>query len=105
MKLRSRHLVCLLLLASALRLAEGAELSTGQYGMGGRYIGALLTRLAPLEAADRNVAATAHLAAPELPAASLVATRAVWTMRQPAAHAAAVESVTARAAVLASPLA
>jgi hypothetical protein len=99
MRLRTRHLACLLLLLSSLSAADASGLRSGDLTLGGRYISSLLYQSAaaavgskPLGAdtAARN-AATYVLA----PASRAVHT-AAWTMRPPAAQTAAVQAVTSR---------
>ena len=102
MKLRSRHLVLLLLLVSTAHLAEGSELSAGRLQLSGPYMGELLTRLAPMTQPGQSSAFGARLDRTDaielldLPTAALFSARAVWAMPEPAAQAAAVESATGR---------
>jgi hypothetical protein len=109
MKLRTRHLFCMLLLLSALRAADGAMLPSGQNGFDAHYLSALLSQ----NGADAKVTLKDHrlnlgsgggyfipTARPEatfkrdLPVASLATFRTAWTMRPPAAHSASLHAAT-----------
>lgn len=98
MRLRTRHLACLLLLLSSLSAADVRSLRSGDLTLGGRYISSLLYRAGaavgstPLgdDAAARK-AATFVLA----PASRAVHTSA-WAMRPPAAQTATLQAVTSR---------
>ena len=96
MRLRARHLACLLLLLSSLGSAEAATLRSGSLTPGGRYIISLLQQSAAHTAAEPPstlCAGDSH--SQPLPASSLAAVRVAWTMRPPAAHTAALHTLTA----------
>ncbi len=111
MKLRPHHLACFLLLLTTFGIAEGPATPAGQLRMDGSYLSALLGHHASglwteLARADRRASWIGHAddflptGAPAAEAAnltpdSLQAARTPWTMRHPAAHAAALQSVTA----------
>jgi hypothetical protein len=112
MKLRTRHLFCMLLLLSALRAADGAMLPSGQNGFDAHYLSALLSQ----DGAGAKVTLNDHRInlgsgnghfiftgfANEfgddlhlnLPVASLASYRRAWTMRPPSAQSASVHAVT-----------
>jgi hypothetical protein len=96
MRLRARHLACLLLLLSSLGSAEAASLRSGPLTPGGRYIFSLLQQSAAQTAAEPTstlfIGDTPSL---PLPASSRAAVRVAWTMRPPAAHTAALHTLTA----------
>ena len=115
MQLRTRHLVYMVLLFSALRAADGSTLSVSECGFGNHYIGTLLdrdvtanwTKASAQKAAlkAQRLIGSGHgrlaflptgVSAPlkiSLPSASLAAVRTPWTMRPPAAHCAALHGV------------
>jgi hypothetical protein len=97
MRLRNRHLACLLLLLSSLSAADARGLRSGDLTLGGRYISTLLCQSAaaaiiakPL--AEDTVARKTEAFA--LAPASRVLHTAAWTMRPPAAHTAALHAIT-----------
>jgi hypothetical protein len=97
MRLRTRHLACLLLLLSSLSAADARGLRSGDLTLGGRYISSLLYQSAaamakPL-AEDAEACKTAAFV---LAPASRALHNAAWTMRPPAAHTAALQAVTSR---------
>ncbi len=99
MRLRNRHLACLLLLLSSLSAADVRGLRSMDLTLGGRYIGCLLIQTAaaatlpePLAEHTAGHPAEAFL----LPPASRALQAAVWTMRPPAEHTAALQAVTSR---------
>jgi hypothetical protein len=102
MKLRSRHLVLLLLLISTAHFAEGSDLSAGGLQLSGSHVGEFLTRLAPMTQPGQGTALGERLDRTDavelfdLPAAALFSARTVWTMPEPVAQATAVESATGR---------
>jgi len=90
MRLRARHLACLLLLLSSLGSAEAATLRSG------RYIFSLLQQSAAQTAAEpASTLFAGDTPALPLPASSLAAVRVAWTMRPPAAHTASLHTLTA----------
>ena len=112
MKLRTRHLFCMLLLLSALRAADGAMLPSGQNGFDAHYLSALLSQDRPDTKVTLNdhrinlgsgnghfifagfthkFGDNLHL---NLPVASLASYRMAWTMRPPSAQSASVHAVT-----------
>jgi hypothetical protein len=96
MRLRARHLACLLLLLSTLGSAEAATLRSGALTPGGRYIFSILQQSAAQTAAEPPSAlCAADSPSLPLPASSLAAVRVAWTMRPPAAHTAALHTLTA----------
>jgi hypothetical protein len=99
MRLRTRHLACLLLLLSSLRATEGAIASSGYLSAGGRYISMLLSQRAAATTAVQPIAADTasyKIEAFALPPGSLCQHTAAWTMRPPAAHTAALQAATSR---------
>jgi len=95
MRLRTRHLACLILLLSALSGAEGSTPRHGDYTLGAHYITALLAQEHAAVCAEAAlVHHTNDLSNLALPAASLTLHRAPWTMRPPSAHASAVQAAT-----------
>jgi hypothetical protein len=115
MKLRTRHLVCMMLLLSALRAADGSVLPAEHYGFSGHYIGVLLSQdhtgvwtKVTVHDHARNWGSGGFLAADlteklghtfeAASNASLAAYRTTWTMRPPAAHCAALYAATSSAA-------
>jgi len=110
MKLRTRHLFCMLLLLSALRAADGAVLPSGQNGFDAHYLSALLSQNgadAKLALKDHRInlgsgggyfipatSRPADVLTLGLPVASLATFRTAWTMRPPAAHSAALHAAT-----------
>ena len=95
MRLRTRHLACLILLLSALSGAEGSTPRHGDYTLGGHYIGVLLahdqastTTVAALSLRPRDAATL------DLPTAQLARHRTIWTMRPAAAHSVSLHEVT-----------
>ena len=99
MRLRNRHLACLLLLLSSLSAADARSLRSGDLTLGGRYISSLLIHSAAgaVSAEPHAQSVTAHQAeALVLPPASRSLHLAVWTMRPPAAHTARLHAVTSQ---------
>lgn len=97
MRLRTRHLACLLLLLSSLSAADASGLRSGDLTLGGRYISSLLYQSAaamakPLAEDTAACKTSAFVLAP----ASRALHSAAWTMRPPAAHTAALQAVTSR---------
>jgi hypothetical protein len=97
MRLRNRHLVCLLLLLSTLSAADARSLRSADLTLGGRYISTLLSQTAAAAALPKPLAE--HTAPPPteaflLPPASRALHAAVWTMRPPALHTAALQAFT-----------
>ncbi len=109
MKLRTRHLFCMLLLLSALRAADGAMLPSGQNGFDAHYLSALLSQ----NGADAKVTLKDHRLnlgsgggyfiptarledafERDLPVASLATFHTAWSMRPPAAHSVALHTAT-----------
>jgi len=96
MRLRSRHLACLLLLLSSLGSAEAASLHTGALTPGGRYVFSVLQQSASQTSTEpAAVLFLGDQPTLPLPASSLAAVRLAWTMRPPAAHTAALHTLTA----------
>ena|SRR5476649_1493167 len=96
MRLRARHLACLLLLLSSLGSAEAATLRSGSLTPGGRYVLSLLQQSAAHDAAEpASVLFAGDTPSVPLPASSLAAIRVAWTMRPPAAHTATLHTFTA----------
>ncbi len=97
MRLRTRHLACLLLLLSSLSRAEGSVVRAGELSAGGRYISMLLSQRAaaavivqPLAADTASYKIATLALTPSFRARHTIA----WTMRPPAAHTAALEAAT-----------
>jgi hypothetical protein len=96
MRLRNRHLACLLLLLSSLSAADARSLRSGDLTLGGRYISTLLCQSAVAIIAEPLAE---HTAPPKTEAfvlapASRARHAAVWTMRPPAEHTTALHAVT-----------
>jgi hypothetical protein len=103
MRLRNRHLACLLLLLSSLSAADAHALRSGDLTLGGRYISSLLGNLMIQSAAAAvgteplAQSVTAHRTeAFVLPPASRALNTAAWTMRPPASHTATLHAVTSQ---------
>ena len=99
MRLRTRHLACLLLLLSSLSAADASGLRSGDLTLGGRYISSLLYQSAASAVGSKphgDDAADGATAAFVLAPASRALHTAVWTMRPPAAQTAALQAVTSR---------
>jgi hypothetical protein len=99
MRLRNRHLACLLLLLSTLSAADARSLRSGDLTLGGRYISSLLIQSVAAAANAEPLAqgVTAHKTeALVLTPASRSLHLAVWTMRPPAAHTARLHAVTSQ---------
>jgi hypothetical protein len=99
MRLRNRHLACLLLLLSSLSAADARSLRSGDLTLGGRYISSLLihSAAAAVSAEPHAQSVTAHRTeALVLPPASRAFHLAAWTMRPPAAHTARLHAVTSQ---------
>jgi hypothetical protein len=95
MRLRTRHLACLILLLSALSGAEASTQRSGDYTLGGHYITALLAQEHAAVCAEAAlVHHTNDLSTLALPAASVSLHRAPWTMRPPSAQSSAVQAAT-----------
>jgi hypothetical protein len=95
MRLRTLHLASILLLLSSLSAAEGATLRSGEFGLGGHYIGMILGQASAKARAEVVLDARAHETSEfSLPAASIAQHRAAWTMPAPAAHSAQLQAVT-----------
>jgi hypothetical protein len=97
MRLRNRHLVCLLLLLSTLSAADARSLRTGDLTLGGRYISTLLSQTAASAALPEPLAehaTPARTATFILAPASRALHAAAWTMRPPAQHTAALQAFT-----------
>jgi hypothetical protein len=97
MRLRNRHLACLLLLLSSLSAADARSLRSADLTLGGRYISTLLCQSAAAAVIVKPLAE--HAASPKTEAFALApASRAlhaaVWTMRPPAEDTAALHAVT-----------
>ena len=97
MRLRARHLACLLLLLSSLGSAEAATLRSGALTPGGRYVFSVLQQSAAANRRRAHRCSVPRGPTPSLPlpASSLAAVRVAWTMRPPAAHTAALHTLTA----------
>ena len=97
MRLRNRHLACLLLLLSSLSAADARALRSTDLTLGGRYISTLLCQTAAAAALPKPLAehiAPARTATFVLPPASRALHAAAWTMRPPAAQSAAQHTLT-----------
>jgi len=97
MRLRTRHLACLLLLLSSLSAAEGSVMRTEGLSAGGRYISMLLSQRASATVPAQPVladTASYKIEAFALPPASLSLHTTPWTMRPPAAHTVAHQATT-----------
>jgi hypothetical protein len=97
MRLRNRHLVCLLLLLSTLSAADARSLRTGDLTLGGRYISTLLSQTAASAALPEPLAehaTPARTATFILAPASRALHATAWTMRPPAQHTAALQAFT-----------
>jgi hypothetical protein len=112
MKFRTPHLVCLILLLSALRGADGSVLPAGEYGFEGRYglvlsqdnAGAwtevTLDNHAPgwgngnFILPNRVTGNVGYAFEAGLPIAARAAYRTPWTMRPPSAQSVSVHAVT-----------
>jgi hypothetical protein len=95
MRLRTRHLACLLLLLSSLSAADASTLRSGDLTLGGRYISMLLSQSAATTVAAKPLAQ--HSAPPKAEAlapAHRALHAAVWTMRPPAQQTAELHAVT-----------
>jgi len=96
MRLRARHLACLLLLLTSLGSAEAATLRSGALTPGGRYVLSLLQQATSQTAAEPpSTLFIGDQPSLPLPASSLAAVRVAWTMRPPAAHTASLHTLTA----------
>ncbi len=97
MRLRNRHLACLLLLLSSLSAADARSLRSGDLTLGGRYISTLLCQSAAAAVIAKPLAEHATSRRTEafvLAPASRALQTAVWTMRPPAQHTAALQAAT-----------
>ena len=97
MRLRNRHLACLLLLLSSLSAADASGLRSGHLTLGGRYISMLLSQSAAAAAATKPLAqhtAPSKAEAFQLAPAHHTLHAAVWTMRPPAEHTTSLHAVT-----------
>jgi hypothetical protein len=100
MRLRNRHLACLLLLLSSLSAADARGLRSTDLTLGGRYISTLLSQSAAAAGYGIDAKPPAEQTAPHkteafvLAPASRALHTAVWTMRPPAQHTAALQAVT-----------
>ena len=106
MKFRTRHLVCMMLLLSALRAADGSTLPTGRYGFDSHHIAVLLSQTSTSSRTNADAHSiwgafsfhqpqtTAGAFAADVPSGPLAAYRTAWTMRPPAAHSAALRAAT-----------
>ena len=97
MRLRNRHLACLLLLLSSLSAADARGLRSGDLTLGGRYISTLLCQSAASAIIAKPLAehtAPARTEAFVLPPASRALHAAAWTMRPPAQHVARLHATT-----------
>jgi hypothetical protein len=98
MRLRTRHLACLLLLLSSLSAAEGSTTRSADLSAGGRYISMLLSQRAAAATVQAQpiVADTASykIEAFALTPASRSQQTAAWTMRPPAEHTTALQATT-----------
>lgn len=94
MKLRPRHLACLILLLSSLS-AEASARRTGDYRLGTCYINVLLAQehagITTDAVPEQTARDTSHL---DLPIALLAQHRIAWTMRPPSAHSLQLQAVT-----------
>ena len=95
MKFRPRHLACLILLLSSLSGAEGSLLHTGDFSLGGHYIGMLLAQdhdgIRSEVALAPRTRDLSHLV---LPLALVAQHRPAWTLRPPSAHSMQLQAVT-----------
>ena len=96
MRLRNRHLACLLLLLSSLSAADARGLRSADLTLGGRYISTLLSQSTAALIAEplAEHAAPPRTATLVLPPASRALHLAVWTMRPPAEHTTALHAFT-----------
>ena len=97
MHLRTRHLACLLLLLSSLSAADASGLRSGDLTLGGRYISSLIYQSAAAAVGSTSVdedSALHNAATFALASAARAVHTAVWTMRPPAQHTAALHAVT-----------
>jgi hypothetical protein len=97
MRLRNRHLACLLLLLSSLSAADAGSLRSGDLTLGGRYISMLLSQSTAAAVASKPLAQHATPSRAEafvLAPADRAIHAAVWTMRPPAEHTAALHAIT-----------
>jgi hypothetical protein len=97
MRLRNRHLACLLLLLSSLSAADARALRSTDLTLGGRYISTLLCQTAAAAAIAEPLAKNAAPLKTEafvLPPASRALHAAAWTMRPPALHTARLHATT-----------
>lgn len=96
MRLRNRHLACLLLLLSSLSAADLRGLRSTDLTLGGRYISTLLSQgaVAILKEPLAEHAAPPKTEAFVLPPAARMLHAAAWTMRPPAEHTAALHAFT-----------
>ncbi len=96
MRLRNRHLACLLLLLSSLSAADARGLRSTDLTLGGRYISTLLSQSTVALIAEPLAEHTAppRTEAFVLAPASRALHAAAWTMRPPALHAATLHTLT-----------
>jgi len=97
MRLRTRHLACLLLLLSSLSAAEGSAMRSGNLSPGGRYISMLLSQRAAASVTEeprQDGTASYKIEALALPPAERTLNSLAWTMRPPAAHTLALQAAT-----------
>jgi hypothetical protein len=97
MRLRNRHLACLLLLLSSLSAADASGLRSGDLTLGGRYISMLLSQSAAAAVAIKPLAEHALSSRAQdliLAPASRAQHATVWTMRPPAKQTASLHAVT-----------
>jgi hypothetical protein len=109
MKFRPRHLVCMMLLLSALRAADGSVLPRERYGFDSHHIAVLLSQTSTSAWTNADAHSiwgafsfqqprtSANEFLSNLPSGPLAAYRTAWTMRPPAAHSAALRAATSLA--------
>jgi len=95
MRLRNRHLVCLLLLVSTLSAADARSLRSRDLTLGGRYFSTLLCQGVTAATLPKPLAeqtAPARIATFVLAPSDRALHTAAWTMRPPAQHTAALQA-------------
>jgi hypothetical protein len=94
MRVRALNLACILLLLSSLSAAEGAPLRSGEFGLGGQYISALLAQDATARTAAALPNTPRQALDTALPISGLQHHRTARTMRPAAAHSLQLQAVT-----------
>jgi hypothetical protein len=99
MKFSPRHLACLIILLSSLSGAEASVLHTGDFTVGGHYVGMLLAReQAALATEPIPTPGSRDLSHLELPVALVTQHRPAFATRPPSAHSMQLQAATSFAA-------